>query len=647
MNKVINISINGIVFTIDEHAYTRLNNYIESLKKHFAGTPGSDEIIADIEARIAELIEQRLTASTKIVTPEITDEVIALMGNPNDMDDATADQTHEQQPQSENSDSRKLRRDKQQAVIGGVCAGLANYFSVDPILVRIAFLILFFTLGSGIFIYILLWLAVPENKDTTSTHTSRKLFRDSENKMLGGVCSGLGGYLGVDRVWLRLAFLVSFFVFGSGLLLYIVLWFILPKAKTASEKLQMQGKPVDVSAIEKKVRETLQEGEANVRKTLQSNASTWSERVQEAKPVLNNLVMVLMRIIGFFIVLGCLALVSVLLAGYVFKYEEWHLLTHYAGRLIPDAAWLDGTLLGIGLMVFAVLFAMLSSGIKLLFMLRYKLKWIAVTSFIAGVAGGVLTLYSVVRYASAMDESALDTVQLIDTTATDTLQLNVLNLYPLAPDSAEKRILAKVNKYVIWTEAYFTDNGMVLANASLTVKPVQGNAMKLQALKTARGSSMLQAIRAAGKIETSVLQNGNTLSLNNRISIADHEFAYQQLEYELYLPVGTVLKTDHYITQMLNRAQTDEVFVEGTMYLVTPKGLVCMDCTVSTGGAEVDEEEAGDEIELEVGMRENESGEKEARYLHIYLKDDDMRMRKNKRVQHTKQADTTGWNEEK
>jgi phage shock protein PspC (stress-responsive transcriptional regulator) len=648
MNKVINISINGMVFTIDEQAYIRLNTYIESLKKHFAGTPGSDEIIADIEARIAELIEQRLTLSNKIVTPEITDEVIALMGTPYDIDDTAGEQYHEQQPQTDDSSPRKLRRDKQHAVIGGVCAGLANYFSVDPILVRIAFLILFFTLGSGIFIYILLWFAVPESKDTNASYTSRKLFRDSENGKLGGVCSGLGAYLGMDAVWLRLAFLVSFFVFGTGLLLYLVLWIILPKAKTASEKLQMQGKPVDVSAIEKKVRETIQEGEANVRKTLQSNSQVWGERVQGAKPVLNNLVHVMLRIIGFFIVFFCLALLTAMLAGYAFQYDEWHLLRDYVSRLIPDSAWLDGAILGIGLMVFAVLFALLSSGIKLLFVLRYKLKWIAAITLIAGITGGVLTLYSVVRYASAMDESALETVQLMDTTATDTLHLNVLHLYPLAPDSAEKRVMTTVNKHVILNETYFTDNGIVLAHALLTIKPGQDKRMKLQALKTARGSSTLQALRTAGKIESSVQHSGKNLSLNNRLAVADHEFAFQQLEYELYVPVGTVLKTDRYITQMLNRAQTEEVFAEGTTYLVTPKGLVCMDCVVTPVDEEEDEEEMEEEIDIELGVSQSESGDKEARHMRIKVSDDDLRLRKTRRAQQpAKEADTAGWSEAK
>ena len=186
----------------------------------------------------------------------------------------------------------------------------------------------------------------------------------------------------------------------------------------------------------------------------------------------------------------------------------------------------------------------------------------------------------------------------------------------------------------------------MLAHALLTIKPVQDKSMKLQALKTARGSSTLQAQRTAGKIESSVQHSGKNLWLNNRLAVADHAFAFQQLEYELYLPVGTVLKTDLYITQMLNRAQNEEVFAEGTTYLVTPKGLVCMDCAATPVDAEEDEDEMEEEIDIELGTSETESGGKEARHMRIRVKDDDLRLRKTRSEQQPSNKDNTaGWSQ--
>jgi phage shock protein PspC (stress-responsive transcriptional regulator) len=635
MNKVINISINGVVFTIDEHAYTRLHQYIESLKKHFEGTAGADEIIADIEARIAELIEQRLAPNQRVVTEQITDEVIALMGMPFDIDHPAHEQNEKSQSQTESNDEngpRKLRRDKQNAVVGGVCAGLADYFNVDPVLVRIVFLVLFFTLGSGGFIYILLWFAIPEDKDSANRTSGRKLFRDEANAVIGGVCSGVGAYLGIDAVWLRIGFLISFFVFGTGLLLYILLWIIIPKAKTASDKLQMQGKPVDVSNIEQKVRETIKEGEENISKTMRTNASTWKIKAREARPVLNNIVVLLLRIIGFFILFFGLALLVALSAIYLFKQNEWNTLMQYAQRLVPDASVLDWLILGIVLMLSSIIIGLLSAGIRLLFQFRYKIKWIALLTSVIGTSGFIIVLYATIRYASAMDESAVDKVELLEVNATDTIFLSALHLYPLAADSAEKRITVTLNDDIILNESYFAENGLVLANALLSVKTSANNNMKLIALKIARGSSTIQALKTAQNIETQVQHTGKILNLNNRIFISDNDFAFQQLEYELNLPVGTVIKTDKYVTAMLNRAYMDEDFGNGSVFLVTSKGLVCVDATENDNNREEDDEEDEDELEINIRINENEAGGNDRNHIRIRVSDEDLRLHREKRM---------------
>lgn len=261
-----------------------------------------------------------------------------------------------------------------------------------------------------------------------------------------------------------------------------------------------------------------------------------------------------------------------------------------------------------------------------MFQLRYKIKWIAIaTSFIC-ITGFILTTYSAIRYASAMDESAVDKVELADLAAPDTLYLTSIHIYPLAADSAEKRLTIFRNQVMLY-EAYDSDNGFVLANTLLSVKAATDKNMKLTALKTARGSSALQALRAAQELETQVMQNGKQLGLNNRIFVDDHAFAYQQLEYELQLPVGTIIKTDRNIAAMIHRAYETEDFDNGTTFLVTTKGLVCLDATIPL---DVDDNDDQDELEINLGI--DDAGVNDRKHFRISINDDDLLMKREKRI---------------
>ena len=104
----------------------------------------------------------------------------------------------------------------------------------------------------------------------------RRLYRNPDDKLLGGVCSGIASYFDVDAVWVRLAFAFIFFVFGSGFLLYILLWIIVPEAKTTAEKLQMRGEPVTISNIEKNVKEEMEQ----VRKTAGDSGKEVAKKAQ-------------------------------------------------------------------------------------------------------------------------------------------------------------------------------------------------------------------------------------------------------------------------------------------------------------------------------------------------------------------------------
>ena len=168
MNKTLNINLAGIVFHIDEDAFEILNNYLNALKNHFKNEEGADEILKDIEGRIAELFTERLDKKEAISITDVK-EVTAIMGNPSQYDDEIEEnQTHEKQNKEEDlraGKRKRIFRDADDRMVAGVCGGLANYFNIDPLWFRIIFLIVLFTVG-GFLIYIIFWIAIPEAKTT-------------------------------------------------------------------------------------------------------------------------------------------------------------------------------------------------------------------------------------------------------------------------------------------------------------------------------------------------------------------------------------------------------------------------------------------------------------------------------------------------
>jgi phage shock protein PspC (stress-responsive transcriptional regulator) len=161
MKKTYTINISGTVFHIEEDAYEKLNLYLTGLKQHFGNDAEGAEIVADIEARIAEIFQAHKTPDKEVITMEWVDEVIETMGVPEDFE---AEGTPG--PRNAGKTSKRLYRDPDHKTIGGVCSGLAAYFTMDPVIMRLIFFVLLLLNGLGLLIYIILWIAVPEARTT-------------------------------------------------------------------------------------------------------------------------------------------------------------------------------------------------------------------------------------------------------------------------------------------------------------------------------------------------------------------------------------------------------------------------------------------------------------------------------------------------
>lgn len=163
MQRIIQITIGGRVIPIEERAYDELNKYITLLERQFAGEPGRDEIIQDIENRIAELFAARLQTGAQAIDSADVGKVIETLGHPNDLKDepTSSGRTTYQQYIPVSNERRRLYRNPHDKWVGGVCSGIANYFDIDTVLVRLIFLVLFLTVGVGLFAYIIAWAIIP------------------------------------------------------------------------------------------------------------------------------------------------------------------------------------------------------------------------------------------------------------------------------------------------------------------------------------------------------------------------------------------------------------------------------------------------------------------------------------------------------
>jgi len=336
MNKTININLGGFFFHIDETAYLKLKRYLESISKSLSDDPqGKNEIIADIEARISELLSEKITDARQVVNDQDIEDIIKIMGQPEDyadVDDTFAEKSYSYQ--------------------------------------------------------------------STSTST-KKLFRDGEDKFLGGVASGLAHYLDVDTIWVRLGLLALFIFGGFGFLLYIILWILLPEAKTTAEKLQMEGTPVNIDNIERKIREEFN----NVSENLKDAANKASDKIKEGASeisekmnrtfsgkatknnglqdlintiatIIQSIFKIIGKIIGIFIIfISAAVILSLIIGGFSIGSLEWlqvdgnfvHYPPFFYDSVMPNWLLMTFGFLFIGipfLMLFILGLRMLSSNVK-------------------------------------------------------------------------------------------------------------------------------------------------------------------------------------------------------------------------------------------------------------------------------------------
>lgn len=195
MKITVSINLGGYSFNIDEDAYTELKRYLRNLEVHFAGEESSSEILSDIETRLAELFRTKITSYKQVITIDDVRQAISIMGTPEDISD---------------NDHRSA-------------------------------------------------------KEKFSSPGYHRMYRDPDNRVIGGVCSGMGAYWDIDPVILRIIFVVLTLAGGMGALIYLILYIVIPEAKTTAQKIEMKGEPVNIHNIKESVKSEFDKVRKNIK----------------------------------------------------------------------------------------------------------------------------------------------------------------------------------------------------------------------------------------------------------------------------------------------------------------------------------------------------------------------------------------------
>ena len=485
MNKVENLSINGVVFYIEDEAYESLNQYLDALKKYFLSQPDGPEVIGDIEARIAELFSEKSKGANVVISLKDVREVVATLGTPEDI--ANVDADTEQTPASEKSRTvppllpfgyskmaRKFYRDPEKRIFGGVCAGLSVLWDIPVWAIRLIF-------------FLSPFITLP-----------------------------------FTGFFFHLSFPVPVFLL---VLLYVILWIVIPKANTPARRLAMMGQPVTV------------EGLRSIREQSSDYASVSARIMAQSK---DRVSMLMTKFLGvIFVLSGIGILISAILAfsfqSVVFE-SDWEWAYYPFSHLLPDM--FNPTLVSVWeiLLVLTILIPiilLISLGVKFLFQ-KMKLSpmiWGALVGcwFLVLISGVFVAFEQSARYAF---EERVTTESVLKLPAgVDTLHFKVMK----GPKLANNPLGAFYNEaediYVGMPEVY--------------VEASSSDRWEITINKWARGASRLEASETSERIGCAYKQDGSILLINPYFSVSPSDkWSFQRVNITVRVPKGKFLHLD-------------------------------------------------------------------------------------------------------
>ena len=575
MKQVININFQGSVIPIEVSAYEILKNYIASLSNHFAAEEGKEEIINDIESRIAELFQERLKTGSTCITDADVEAVMNSIGRPEDLggEETNTPNNSQQQNTSTNfAGKKRMFRDENHKLVGGVCSGIANYFDIDIALVRIVFLILIFSFGIGFIPYIILWIAVPSSAVQVIGSRKKKLYRDTDEKYLGGVCSGLSHYIGIN-VWIpRLLFLlpiISFVVrfddydYGflpnvvhlspSAFIIYIILWIVLPEANTTTEKLEMKGEKVNMDSIKETVKEEIKGVQVRAQKFGKEVMSVAADRGKtfggEAATVarkggrsLGDIIIFLVKAFAYFIIaIVGIALVLALFGGGIGAIKYFSLKDY----IIRDG---NQNIFTWGVLIFFVLtpivgiltwiirkITSVKTGSKILrlsFIALWVIGWLSLALLGNSLSKDFRHNSTIIEQNVLLSNPKVNALEILDKVSNSRFSRNRM-----------------FNGNVL--DNWLDEDTVMINNVAIHILKSLNDSFKVTTVKLASSNTNTNADYLASQIKFNAVQQDSMLVIDNEIAInKTDKLRNQQVIVTVYVPVGKRIKINGHINRV-------------------------------------------------------------------------------------------------
>ena len=500
MKKNFSVNIGGRIFNIDDDAYECLNSYLNRLRNFFAAEQGYTEIIADIEMRIAELLDQQKENGNPVITLKHIEDVIASMGEPDQLSDSDTEQPR-----------------------------------MEP----------------GI-------------------KTRGKLYRDPDNRQIGGVAAGIAAWFGIDPVWVRLIFAAFTLFYAVGIIVYAVLWLILPVAQTTSEKLEMQRQSININTL----RNELASAGTGIQRTGNSvlhSLGTFVRFVTEVVARLFNLIFkVLGRLAGLALLLAVVTMFIGLSAASLVR-EPMHVGNYQLNTTTmiqslqwlvpgPDVRWL--AYISITFLLVAVTGMLIYLGLRLLLKwppFRWQIILVFVLLLVAGIVTGVGGIFQYSR----------STEQLGSISKHQSIAMHKKKIHLAAgPDDYNQYFMPLAGDTIRGNMKY------ALGEIMLSLRPVPADSLYFTTVQSASAGQQSGAAAFAANILYQVNLQDTLVKLNPYFMFPQNDgMRYQKLDIIIGIPVNTEVEIDEPLSWRLNYSDFAENGREGGPYIMTATGL--------------------------------------------------------------------------
>ncbi|MGE5427997.1 MAG: PspC domain-containing protein [Methylococcaceae bacterium] len=531
MKKTFTINISGSVFHIDEDAFEKLQRYLQMLNRHFGTALEGQEILQDIEARIAELLIEKTNNKVEVVTSEMVNDVMVRMGQPEDFMEV-----EEEEPAAKTQAQTTIPLVEQ------------------PI--------------------------------------RRRLYRDGENRVLGGVCSGLSAYFNVDVVVFRIIFVLALFLAFGSVLVYIILWIAVPKAKTTAQRLEMRGMEATVSNIEKSIKEEMKEIGDNYNRFMNTpEGEKGTTRMDRMGDTLGGTFRVLLRvgvlILGIILILfaigSLIGFVASMAIGHSFLHGgPWNfgggpdinmgtLINHF---ISPGAYTIS--VIAISLLAGIPILVLLFIGTKLIFRYHTNNRVIGLISFAVWLVALITLVFVGVNQAQNFSKQTSQTMtQKVECATCKTIYLDVNDdLYASMIEehiSLDRMKVAEVN-----------GKEKLLGHPSFTIEKSANEEFLLQVKKRSRGNSNENALQNMEQIDYNFTQKDSTLLFDPYYILKDNaKWRNQEVNMVLKVPQGKSVFLGEKMKAIINDIEnTNNIYDDdmvGKYWTMTPEGLTLRD----------------------------------------------------------------------